>query len=742
MKNRLRISTSATLALLVGLLVLGGQWASHLIAADVLGETIRQREIDKIKTIANLMKELIEQHQDEARATARTLATDHTVTEAMRHLATQRVDALEQRLGEVFDMNEVQTLEVVDSNEKLLYRAQDAQYLGNVAANWGVAEVLAGSKGLFSSAPGNDGVVIQAIEPIVAEGKVVGALTAGVALNQEFWDQMSQQFNAQMLLLDHGGNSIGQSKKMLSVQIDTSNVNAAFQSKIPVFQIDPVNHRSSVYLPLLIVDDAYVMLVQLDSSDAYQLLEEGRLRSLVSGVLTLLVSLAIGFLALQWVLRPLHQLRRRALQSAQELTGQAIVETQSDEVRSVVRVLDTLTERLVQRNAELGLEKDRAEAANRAKSQFLSTMSHEIRTPLNGVLGLTELLQHTPLNTEQSRFVASISTAGKALHGLLSDILDLAKIEEGQLLMEQVDFDPAQLCGDLADVYRNMATMRDLAFSSDFSELQCDWASGDPTRLRQVLGNLLGNALKFTERGQIGFSAETIPAPAGDARLWCRFTITDSGIGLTPEAVAGLFQRFSQADASTTRRFGGSGLGLSICKHLVEIMGGQIHVQSTPGQGSCFWFDLPLGVAQSSRPATSANDAALTAGKPAQGMRVLVAEDNMINQMVIRSLLERRGASVVVVEDGLQAIEQLKTSAFDLVFMDCQMPVMDGFEATRQIRAWEATQRGRLPIPIIALTANAMASDREECFAAGMTDFATKPIKGDVLDQIFQTYRA
>lgn len=742
MHKLLHISATATLALLIGVLVLAGQWISHVIASDVLSETIRLREIDKIKTIASLMKELIDQRKDEARASARTLATDHTVTEAMQHQVQQRVNVLAQRLGEVFDLDEIQTLEVADPNETVLYRAQDAQYVGDNAANWGVAEVLTGGKGMLSSVLGSDGVVVQAIEPILSEGRVIGALTAGVALNHEFWDRMSQQFNAELLLLDRNGNITGQGKKLLAVQTDKNSVNEAFQSKIPVYRDDPATHQTSVYLPLLIVDEAYVMLAQLDSSDAYQLLEEGRQRTLMFALLTLFGSLMIGFMALRRVMRPLHQLRKRALQSAVELTGNAIVETDHDEVRSVVKVLDTLTERMAQRNAELSLEKTRAEAANRAKSQFLSTMSHEIRTPLNGVLGLTELLQHTPLNAEQGRFVTSISTAGKALHGLLSDILDLAKIEEGQLHMEQIDFDPRQLCNDLADVYREMASVRALTLSTDFSAMACNWACGDPTRLRQILTNLLGNALKFTEHGQISFSARQISAPTGDTRLWCRYDITDSGIGMSPEAIAGLFQRFAQADASTTRRFGGSGLGLSICKHLIDIMGGHIQVESTAGQGSHFWLELPLDAAQSNRPVMPTAHTARSVAKIAEGMRVLVAEDNLINQMVIRSLLEQRGATVTMADNGLLAFEQLKSQPYDLMFMDCQMPVMDGFEATRQIRAWEATQSGRLPIPIIALTANAMASDRDDCFAAGMSDFATKPIKGEVLDQIFQMYRA
>jgi signal transduction histidine kinase/ActR/RegA family two-component response regulator len=743
MKQVFKLSTTVILAVLIGVLVMAGQVIAQWTASDVLSETLRLREIDKIKTIANQIAARIDQIKEQVHADAKLLASDHTVVDAMQRTDPQRLVPLAHRLGEALNTNEAKVLELVDLNETVLFSAQDGKKSQNVqdsASNWGVSEVLTGGIGMLASNRTANGVVIQAIEPIKAGAQVLGALSGGIVLNDVFFQKLSRQLGAELLLLGQGGVISSQSDN-LSASFDKKGMEEAFLSKIPVFRVNADSHFTSVYLPIVIVDEAYVILARIDSSDAYQLRDEGRRHSLWGALITLLGSLAVGFIALRVALQPLQQLRQRSLQSAVELTGQAIVEDDSNEVRSVVKVLDTLTERLIHRNTELSLEKDRAEAANQAKSQFLSTMSHEIRTPLNGVLGLTELLQHTRLDAEQARFVTAIGSAGKALHGLLSDILDLAKIEEGQLSIEHIDFDPRQLCTDIADVYREIAALQNLKLATDFSQLDCDWVCADPTRLRQVLSNLLGNAIKFTEQGQIDFSAQKINSPEGDARLWCRFTVTDSGIGMTPAVLAGLFQRFSQADASTTRRYGGSGLGLSICKHLIEIMGGQVHVTSTLGQGSRFWFDVPLAVARSERPVAPTAATVQTATLIAQDMHVLVAEDNLVNQMVVRSLLEKRGATVTIAENGQLAFEQLQSNQFDLVFMDCQMPVMDGFESTRQIRAWELTHPNRIPIPIIALTANVQDSDRQACFAVGMTDFITKPIKGEVLDRIFQTYK-
>jgi signal transduction histidine kinase/CheY-like chemotaxis protein/HPt (histidine-containing phosphotransfer) domain-containing protein len=721
---RFRPSTNVVLALLVALLAVAGQFVSHRVSSGVLEASVRQREIDKIDTIGNLISGLIAREGSQIRVVARLLASDDVLEMALAEKEPKKSANLKSKLDEVFKVGGVQILEVTDTDEIVLYRAQDPASTRQQATGWGVAEALAGT-GMLVSARGRDGISIRAIEPIRRQGAIIGTISAGVMLDRAFVDRLSGEAGAKLAILGRQGVVLGDKSARVD-WIETEAMNEAFLRKVPVYRVDTASRLTSVYLPINIVDDAYVVLAQLDSRAAYALIDEGKRRSALYAIATLIGSVLVGLLVLRIALGPLRKLRARAEQTVKSLTGEAIEVSARDDVASVVTVLDTLTDRLVARNSELAVAKTEADAASEAKSRFLSTMSHEIRTPLNGVLGLTELLQRTQLDSEQSRFVGAIHSAGRALHDLLGDILDLSKIEEGQVVLERVDFDVRRLALDVADVYREIAATRGLAMVIDIDHAGWSWVCGDPTRFRQIISNLLGNAIKFTAKGEVRLLGAATAPRDGDARVWWRFTIEDTGTGIAPEAMTQLFQRFTQADTSTTRNYGGSGLGLALCKHMVELMGGRIQAQSVQGEGARFWFDIPLDRATSQRPPPRAApiDTQVASGT---GVRVLVAEDNAINQLVVGKMLSKLGATVKIVDNGEIAIEQRKNAAFDVILMDCLMPVMDGFDATRHIRAWEHADPARGSVPIIALTANVLAGDREACLAAGMTGYLAKP---------------
>jgi len=362
-----------------------------------------------------------------------------------------------------------------------------------------------------------------------------------------------------------------------------------------------------------------------------------------------------------------------------------------------------------------------AQAATRAKSSFLAMMSHEIRTPLNGVLGMTQAMAMDPLSRQQRVRLDVVRQSGEALLAILNDILDLSKIEAGKFTLESIDFDLGEIMRGAHSTFTALANKKGLSFSLDISGAEGVYR-GDPTRVRQILYNLISNAIKFTETGEIKVWAEPV-----DQGL--KIAVSDTGVGIEPDKLASLFTKFTQADASTTRRFGGTGLGLSISRELAELMGGGIEAQSALGEGATFY--VTIQITKVGKP-TAANalpsDREADLAQNVDALKVLVAEDNPVNQLVIKTLLHQVGIDPVVVANGAQAVEAWETGDWDIVLMDIQMPVMDGMEATRAIRAREALA-GRSRTPIIALTANAMAHQVSGYAEAGMDGHLAKPIE-------------
>lgn len=400
----------------------------------------------------------------------------------------------------------------------------------------------------------------------------------------------------------------------------------------------------------------------------------------------------------------------------------------------VIQAIRDVTQRQRQ-EADLHSARIAAEAAVRAKAEFLATMSHELRTPLAGILGVHDLLQgDASLNRNQARLVGLAQEAGRSLLTIVNDILDVSKIEAGRLVIESLPFSLAGLIEGCRELSVEIAQGREIRVATQIGPDVPDWVLGDPTRLRQVILNLTANAIKFTPQGSVTMRVAWRAASNGGPRRRpaLRIELMDTGIGIPEDVLPHLFERFAQADGSISRRYGGTGLGLTICKRLVHLMGGEIGALSRVGEGSTFWFEVPLRLAEAENDVEHSRLATLSRPSP-QRWRILLAEDNSINQEIIGTVLRHKGHTVTVVDDG----EQAATAAFgherpDLILMDVQMPGLDGLAATRVIRARER-QEGHSPTPIIALTANAMPEEMERCRAAGMDAHVAKPIEWPML---------
>ena len=565
------------------------------------------------------------------------------------------------------------------------------------------------------------------------QGPIAGSLIFGRSLDSRKLAEISQRIGVQFSLI-----RIGQDQLLPGARAAVESLSESAQTAY----FDETDESLHSYRVLNDIYGRPSVLLQAHTLRRVTQIDTVTTVILVTVAAVFLLIAAVWMSINRSLIHPLLMLKEHIVEIREtgDLSGRIRLQ-RSDELGALGDELDAMTEALENSRRDSEAARRAAEAASKAKSEFLARMSHEIRTPMNGVLGMTELLlESARLHEEERHYAETIYSSGESLLEIINGLLDFSKVEAGKMELDESPLKLRRIVQDNLDLVAEAARRKGLQLTVDLAPEANSVVYGDGMRLRQVLLNLLGNAVKFTDRGEIALRVEC--TDSDKEMIDFRFSIRDTGKGIKAENQASIFELFSQEDGSTTRRFGGTGLGLAICKQLVELMGGEIGVSSVPDQGSTFWFAVrlrradaiaePLRIQENMRKKAALMSA--STGRQAEHrpvrhrIRTLLVEDNPVNLRLVQTILAKLGCEVTVANDGQEALAAFQAGPYDAVFMDCQMPVMDGFEATRAIREWER-RNVRPRTLIVALTANALDAAREQCLAAGMDDYLSKPFR-------------